>query len=283
MNIIKNKNNLHIYLILITIVASLFPFSNCNKEKIINVPKDYNNIQDAIDAAEDGYRILVDEGIYNGTVEFKGKAIILQSLKGANDTFIDARGNGTAVSIDSQSTGYTSILDGFTIFGGSSKTNGGGISCSASSVTINNCIIKKNSAQQNGGGIYLFKCLSADISYCEIESNSAESGGGVFCGASIVTFNKCNITNNSATNGGGILIDRSRTINLNGCDISKNTAEKVGGGVYLTVSTPKLTDCTISGNKAGSGGGIFCEDSTLLTSNSYINANLPENLLGCNK
>ena len=49
---------------------------------MIRVPADYPTIQAAIDAAGDGDIIELASGRYEGTVDFRGKSLTLQSAKG---------------------------------------------------------------------------------------------------------------------------------------------------------------------------------------------------------
>ena len=55
---------------------------------IIEVPQDYSTIQDAIDSANPGDEILVDDGTYVENILIE-KDIILRSLNGADVTIID--------------------------------------------------------------------------------------------------------------------------------------------------------------------------------------------------
>ncbi len=65
------------------------------------VPVEMPTIQEAIDASEEGDRILVSPGIYVGAIDFHGKGIVLQGVGGASQTTIlgDVGANHTTVTI----------------------------------------------------------------------------------------------------------------------------------------------------------------------------------------
>lgn len=182
----------------------------------------YTNIQEGIDAAINGDFVSVSDGNYVETLDFKGKAITVQSINGPQNTFIDAAGNSYAVSFVSHE-GNDSVLDGFTILGGYN----GGISCYQSSPSILNNEITQN----RWTGISLTGS-AALIKNNKIYANT--DGHGIILGASsaridgnIITDhrwpgirgsgNGASIVNNVLTrNGIGIILngsDRSKIIN----------------------------------------------------------------------
>ncbi|MEI6500854.1 MAG: hypothetical protein WCP21_07485, partial [Armatimonadota bacterium] len=222
------------------------------------------SIQNAINTAIKGDIIVVAKGRYRECIDFKGKAITVQSTKPADKTvvaatIIDGDKKGSVVTFKSGETSQTA-LRGLTITNGRGtgfpfylddyEYYGGGVYCESSSPTLNLNIIISNSAMSishdamhprygNGGGVYC-KGGSPTLTSNTINNNSTNgSGGGVHCTGSSPTLTGNAILGNSATNGSG-------------------------GGVYCSGGSPILSDNTIRGNgtdgayPGGSGGGVCC-------------------------
>ena len=229
----------------------------------INVPADYTTIQAAVDAASNGDEILVAPGTYTGTgdevVDTLGKAITIKASGTPEETIIDGEGARRVVQC-AGGEGADTIIEGFTITGGSADDNGGGIYCYNSSPTITDCTISDNTAAYYGGGIDCNYYSSPTITGCTISGNTAnDSGGGISCrDYSSPTITGCTISGNTAADSGGGISCSDSSLTITDCTISDNTANDSGGGIYCYDSNPTITGCTISGNTAISGGGISC-------------------------
>jgi len=234
----------------------------------VHVPGDYATIQQGINAASDNDTVLVAANTYTGSgnknLDFKGKEIIVTSEQGAELTIIDCQGAGRGFHFHSGETS-SSVLSGFSIVNGATVgDHGGGISCvNASSPTIENNIIRDNSAQ-TGGGISCNRS-SPFIVNNEIRDNiSAEHGGGISCAnSSSPVIENNNIRENLANlemGGGGIFSDQGSSPEIRGNEIVENYSGRRGGGICCTnSSTVIIENNLIKGNTAGSvGGGISC-------------------------
>lgn len=257
----------------------------------IHIPADQPTIQQGIEAAEEGALVLVAPGTYVENLDFLGKAVMVQSETGAEDTIVDGNRAGSVVKFIHSET-EQAVIDGFTLRNGSGTpyddsfygggvycmnyshptiTNctitenivfmaGGGIDCwEYSSPTIRNCLISRNTAGGVGGGISL---LNSDptIEDCTIIENIALStadAGGINCNYSNPAISNSTISRNTSSRGGGILCYYSDPT-ITSCTIAENVAEDNGGGIRCFASSPTITNCTISGNRATTdGGGIF--------------------------
>ena len=259
-----------------------------------HVPGVYPTIQAAIDDASDGDTIWIADGQYSGEgnfdIDFKGKAVTVKSENGPQNCIIDCQFKGRGFDFHNGED-ENSVLDGIQITNGSAGGFGGGIKCTASSPTINNCIITGNTAGEYGGGMCNSYGSSPILTNCTFSENSAESklsalgsGGGIcnLVNSSPIltncTFNgnfanhsgagiynsensnpaliKCTFTANTARHGGGMYNCYDSKPSLVNCIFSENLAE-YGGAVKNSEAAPLLINCTLNGNSAEMGGGIW--------------------------
>ena len=227
----------------------------------------FNTIQEGIDAAEFGYVILVEDGIYFENINFNGKAIIVKSINGYENCIIDGSQIGTVVTFENGEDS-NSMLSGFTITNGYgqgwSHYTGGGIYCGYhSDPTLQDLLIINNYAPTRGGGIYLFysdpilENVKIIDNFCT--STYTGHGGGICCFYSDPIFEEVIISGNHSTYGGGIYCDHS-DIELNNVTIVNNTSYNQGGGIYCqNYSNLNLSNVRIYSNSTVyDGGGIYC-------------------------
>jgi predicted outer membrane repeat protein len=196
----------------------------------------YQTIQAGLDAAASGDVVVVANGVYAGAgnvnLDFGGKDIVLRSKSGPQVTIIDGDASTGGLVFDSGETA-AAVLDGFTIrncnAGGS---DGGAVFISASSPTIQNCVLEANSAT-NGGAIACEAGSSAAIINCLFIDNSADSGGAIYCDASSPTISSCTLTGNSATTMGGGVATVASTVTVYDSILWDNTAPS-GHEIALT-------------------------------------------------
>jgi len=232
----------------------------------INVPDDYETIQAAIDAAQDGNVVLVDEGTYYENINFKGKAITVASqfymdgdTSHKSKTIIDGSqpsnpDSGSVVTFESGED-TTSILMGFTITGGTGTKfylatqefihrgkSGGGINCWYSGCRISNNNIVYNTLSSDEGYVFGGGFAGGHLgsnAYVILDNNE-------------IQFNETSSTQDGAFGGGVGLTCNGRIIDN---DISNNLCtstifESNGGGVKITAESTSLPrTVTLQGNR----------------------------------
>jgi len=233
---------------------------------IINVPDDYDTIQEAIEAANGGDEIIVAPGTYGEHVNFLGKAVNLHSSDGADVTIIDATGLPTSVLTCIYDEGSDTIISGFTLTGGigtltrSTRCGGGMYNAYFCSPTIVSCTFVGNSAT-HGGGMYNDYGCSPRMIDCTFTGNSAQEFGGGLCNSTWCSpvLTGCTFAENTAEHGAGMCNFDGCCPVLAGCVFSDNTAGLTGGGMHSDFyCDPILVGCTFSGNRSLSlGGGMY--------------------------
>jgi len=241
--------------IAILAIAMLVPLGIA---ETIAVPKEIKTIQAAIDLAQGDDVILVSPGRYNESINFNGKAITIKSTNGAAVTTLDGWELADSVVKCVSGEGPSTILDGFTITGGSGNTDlysptetvGGGLLCLHSSPTILNCIFVSNEASYQGGAIFNGDRSNTVIQHCKIRSNTSERGGGLYNSRGRPVIRNTEISNNHAKYGGGGMYNFGSNVRLISCSLKHNRAQYNGGGVYDYDSGGRVIDSVFTDNIA---------------------------------
>ena len=189
----------------------------------------FDSIQEAIEVAKEGARVIVRPGTYPETIEFLGKAIEVNGLNSDNPNIMDfpvinGQGKGTVVRF-TQREGSNSVLTGLVITGGKGRL-AGGIHCSESSPRIVNCLIVGN------------------------RSTESESGGGISCSESRATFINCTMAgNNGGVRGAGLWFKNSQAEMTNSIVWGNGPVEVLAEGS----NQPVITYTDVGGGWPGLG------------------------------
>ncbi len=260
------------------------------------VPFDYPTIQDAIDALYSSEEIVILPGIYHENIQINDKYPIINSFyslfgeeRFIEQTIIDGEQNGSVfafINCDSESPS----ISGLTIRNGSGNYSdvtgggwyyysGGGILCENSNLTINNVIIKENSAEI-GGGIACLQSSNCVITNSIITDNFSngslsENGGGIYCNDSQLIIDETEISYNTASSGGGGLLIMGSDSQITNSLISNNQADGSAGGIYIrTGSDVTLENVVIADNTSSfSGGGIVSSHTSPIMRNIILSGN----------
>ncbi len=249
-----------------------YHFLNIDNKITLEVPSAYPNIQDAIDAAQDGNTVLVAPGTYSENIYFRGKDIVVESSGGPNLTTINGQSNGTSVVTCTYGVNSPGrALKGFTITNGETEW-GGGMLFLHTSISLENCIITSNKAEGDvigegfGGGIYS-NDSSVELKNVAVTTNRANGcynyltdtyslgdGAGIYFKGGQLECNNVYITDNfcrgTLTVGGGIYATGASTLDLNQTEIIHNGASSMGAGIYMNVYSQYsyIRNCLIKSN-----------------------------------
>jgi hypothetical protein len=183
--------------------------------------------------------------------------------------------NSYAVCSASGGVGEGSVLDGFTITGGSSPSYGGGL-VSLGRPLVRNMFFRANYAFR-GAGFFVWLPLGETkpyvISDCLFLQNGAASGGAMICeGQSSLgtqqafVITNCHFYENTASGsgndqGGGGIYGGQATFEIQNCTFAWNTCAKKGGG--LSIGRPaiaRISRCEFIQNTANGGAGLCLFD-----------------------
>ena len=188
----------------------------------------FATIQKGINVASPGTTVIVREGTYRGPgntdIDFRGKAVTLQSETGPENCIIDCNTPDTQHHRAFDFTAgerRATIIDGFTITNGHAYYGGAAI-CEWADPTFIHCIFR-NCTAEYGGAIYLFGSSSA--------------------------FTNCIFSGNSAGYRSAALAAEYSDATLLNCTFSGNHVRNIGRAIYATAGswphTIKLTNCIL--------------------------------------
>lgn len=205
------------------------------------------SLAEAAAVARKGDTVWVDDGEYSLSGELTlTQALHVVSVNGRTATRLKGKGGSRCVTVDG-----TTVLEGFTITGGTAA-EGGGVYCRNGGV-VRQCILAGNQAQAQGGGGHAAE--GGTITDCVVSNNAVVSGdGGGLSAANRGRVLNCLIAGNQASgNGGGVVLSKEGL--AQNCLIAANQAVGLGGGVFLMDSA--LDSCTVAQNTADDAGGVF--------------------------
>ncbi|MBS3768097.1 MAG: right-handed parallel beta-helix repeat-containing protein, partial [Candidatus Cloacimonetes bacterium] len=159
---------------------------------------------------------------------------------------------------------------------------------------LNNAIIRGNSINRRGGGIYVsgsnseFYAENVDI----MDNSCNEEGAGIFSVEGSLSLTNVNIENNSSTGnnhqydssiGGGIYTE-DQTANFKNVVINNNSASYIAGGIFLKANSSSFENVNITNNiTENHGGGIFIEESSDICFHEKRRCNIYSNIVNSSK
>ncbi|MGB9625223.1 MAG: InlB B-repeat-containing protein, partial [Phycisphaerae bacterium] len=254
------------------------------------VPQQYPTIQDAIDAATYGDRVVVDFGTYSGQgnrdLDFHGRHMTLAG-RSQEETIIDLGGSEAephrlAELVNVEGKVYLEHMTVRNGYAGRSENVGtpsfvGGavIAGRKNSLYVTFCTFANCHAPFDGGAIYFEDPYSGSDAQLHVSISlfdgctADEEGGAVYARnpsrlASLdVRFSQCIFRNNSSGSGGGAICcpELYGNVQVSYGEFTGNRAKTNGGGMNVrrVYNTAEITDCTFADNAAAIAGGLYCE------------------------
>ena len=249
------------------------------------------SIQFALILAQSNVHIAVSAGIYfgeyNTNLELFVPNVYMYSLHGANETILIGNSISRIIHIENALSKFT--VEGFTFASGSTTSYGGAVyigdgstdiffkncmfeNCTAStggafhigmsSVTLNNCAILNNRADQNGGAIYLKTGGQLNLQDSRFSYNYALTGGGVVFLEGSLNVVSTYFEENVAEIGGVIHVESHADVNVQSSYFFSNFAYQYGGAIYGKGETIVSIAATsvFYNNDAYKGGALFFEN-----------------------
>ena len=143
------------------------------------------------------------------------------------------------------------------------NVDGGAINLQSSGVKLNETRFFKNTAQRNGGALYVGGEGTTNVIYnSEFDDNDANgNGGAVYWRAYAGHIANTNFTSNDATYGGAIFLNGvSSNTNVTHVIFKYNNATKNGGAIECNATRMNLTYTLFESNYAGEYGAALCRE-----------------------
>jgi serine protease len=235
---------------------------------LINVPADQPTIQQAIDVAANGDVIVVSPGTYFENLDYQGKAIMVRSAAGSNQTILDGQNSGPVVTFQTNEQAR-SVLTGFTIQHGYALS-GGGVTLEGASPTITRNVFHGNTQAAGGFGA----AIGGDGASPTIERNTFEANT---CATSllsgVVSFVNASaplIINNIFQNNPCCAINLTLPAGYSPV-IANNTIVKNSVGLRLDASVPEATLFYANNIVVGNGIGLLVDYLTVGCQPTWMN------------
>jgi hypothetical protein len=181
------------------------------------------------------------QSLFRSTICIEGGSAALPAVSGSvtlnpqGATERVVRWNGYTGDLVAVSSGGELTVAGGTVDGASVAGSRYLLSANAGKLTINNAVLKNNTATITGGALHVSNDSTLTVTGGAITGNTtSNNGGGIYANNSTVELNGAAITGNSSHQyGGGVYVDANASLTINGGEFSGNFATSTGGGIYI--------------------------------------------------
>ncbi|MFT5585826.1 MAG: MYXO-CTERM domain-containing protein [Cognaticolwellia sp.] len=264
---------------------------------------DYEVLQQAVDAAEDGDQIQVAGGEW-GTVQVGGKDLSIDfgpsvatlnqlTVTEATLTLTGGIFNGEGAGIHSTDSSLT--LEGVSFDGAQarsaalradnstvvasrisvkdwSSTDSAPFELTQSTVELTDAVFADTGGRR-GGAIYA-QGGSLSLSNVSVaDSRAVEGGGALYLDQSNLLAEDVSLRGGQADSGGSIFATNNSVLDLRNVRITDSRARTTGGAMYLYSSNTQASDLVLTDNQAGQGGGIALDQGSLSIADLKSGAN----------
>ncbi|CAG0932750.1 hypothetical protein TFLX_02735 [Thermoflexales bacterium] len=237
-----------------------------------------------------GDTILVASGLYSGTGNTVALITVSAQLLGGWSSDFTVQSDLSTIDGENQRRGLeiisaTVTLDHFAVQRGSAVTSddGGGILTSNSIVTITESVIRQNTSDDAGAGVYQVSGVLNVHNSAFLENvagnNVTGDGGALYQNGGVANFNNTTVSKNQAGFGGGAFgLYNYAVLNLNNTTVVSNVTPGQGGAITIDYlqGVVNLQNTILAGNQ---GGPTTPECTGPVHSQGY---NLVGNISGCN-
>ncbi len=222
----------------------------------------------ALTQAENSDEIRVAEGTYTETLDI-GISVTLKGgymmsgtlwLPHSGKTIIDA--NGADSSVLSITPEHHVTIESFTVQGANNVSEfGGGLFVNGATVVISDTVIRNNSTEGDGGGIWVEQQpgpARVSLVRSKLWNNQAGVHGGGLAGSGLITLEDVEVVENRALAGWGGGLKASQ-VTITNSQIVSNTAVGSGGGMWANVAyifNSEINNNEVTGEGTVFGGGI---------------------------
>ncbi|MCP4810378.1 MAG: hypothetical protein GY913_22660 [Proteobacteria bacterium] len=265
-----------------SILALLVPNAMA-ADHIVSPDGDFTNLQDAVDAAADGDRIIVDS-VYPDVVVIEGRSLTIEGLAPeakvrelhlvgstidlAGVTIHDAMvvDGGTVTSVGMRFEGRGAMdASAITVIGGSASFSGariGSWDTPDSPVAIYDGEVSldglafQDTSGDDGGAVRIEGGV-VSISGSDFDRTTAlDSGGAISASGGTVSIDGCSFAQGVADQG-GFLAAQGSSLSVSSSSFDDGFATTRGGAIFTTATVMDASDLTFSSSEAASYGGAI--------------------------